>query len=306
MNVLCPSCQKMITVPDQYAGQTMKCPLCSHLFPAPVLPATNPPPMPVEPASTPATTATAVLPPLEPPTTAFTPGASSSKGDVYSFASPPVQTPLYPRSGVEPPARARADRDSGAPASQPSAVPPPPPPPGNYVHTRTIYISPNRVQWIAPVALGLVFLLMFATWVWKPGAEEETQSGWGTGIGHNFTLLGFFYLLFFLAAFAVALASVIVPRLQVSLPPWARPLWPWRSAIVGGLAFLALMFLVLEMLSGFGLERALGKDGYYLARRTFALDLTFLLFLAAIAGAALEFWLVVRKSRPLPKIDISW
>ena len=34
MNLLCPACQKMITVPDQYAGQTMKCPLCSQLFPA--------------------------------------------------------------------------------------------------------------------------------------------------------------------------------------------------------------------------------------------------------------------------------
>ena len=50
MNLLCPACQKMITVPDQYAGQTMKCPLCSQLFPAPVLPPANPLPPSVEPS----------------------------------------------------------------------------------------------------------------------------------------------------------------------------------------------------------------------------------------------------------------
>src|SRR6516225_9539516 len=107
MNLLCPGCQKMITVPEQYAGQTMKCPLCSHLFPAPVLPPANPPPMPVELSSVAATSPTTALPPLEPPTTAFTPRPSPSKEDVYSFSSPPVQTPPYPRSGVEPPARPR-------------------------------------------------------------------------------------------------------------------------------------------------------------------------------------------------------
>jgi len=32
MNLLCPNCQKMLTVPEQYAGQLMKCPLCSGNF----------------------------------------------------------------------------------------------------------------------------------------------------------------------------------------------------------------------------------------------------------------------------------
>ena len=302
MNLLCPACQKMITVPDQYAGQTMKCPLCSQLFPAPVLPPANPLPPSVEPSPSSAGAAqTVALPPLEPAPAPRNPASSSSKEDIYTFASPPAQTPPYPRPGAETSARVRAERE--APASQP---PTPPPPPGNYVQTRTIWISPRGVQWIAPVALGLVFLLMFFTWVWKPGPEEETQSGWGTGLGHNFTMLGFFYLIFFLIAFLVSLASVLVPRLDITLPDWARPLWPWRSAIVAGIAFLALMFFVLELLAGFGLEHAQGKELYYLVRRTFAVDLVFLLLLAAIAGALLEFWLVLRKSRPLPKIDISW
>ena len=39
MNLLCPNCQKMLTVPEQYAGQLMKCPLCSTNFTVPALPA---------------------------------------------------------------------------------------------------------------------------------------------------------------------------------------------------------------------------------------------------------------------------
>ncbi len=32
MNLLCPNCQKPLTVPEQYAGQPIRCPLCSGTF----------------------------------------------------------------------------------------------------------------------------------------------------------------------------------------------------------------------------------------------------------------------------------
>ena len=42
MNLLCPHCQKMLTVPDLHAGQMMQCPLCGNTFTAPALaPATE-------------------------------------------------------------------------------------------------------------------------------------------------------------------------------------------------------------------------------------------------------------------------
>src|SRR5262249_35588557 len=47
MDFLCPNCQKMLTVPDQYAGTKMKCPLCASTFTAPALappPSSGPPP----------------------------------------------------------------------------------------------------------------------------------------------------------------------------------------------------------------------------------------------------------------------
>jgi len=48
MNLLCPNCQKMLQVPEQYAGQLMKCPLCTGTFTVPALPQapTAPPPPP--------------------------------------------------------------------------------------------------------------------------------------------------------------------------------------------------------------------------------------------------------------------
>jgi hypothetical protein len=39
MDFQCPSCQKVLTVPDQYRGAVMKCPLCRNIFQAtPALP----------------------------------------------------------------------------------------------------------------------------------------------------------------------------------------------------------------------------------------------------------------------------
>ena len=38
MNLLCPNCQKPLTVPEQYAGQPMRCPLCAGTFTVPALP----------------------------------------------------------------------------------------------------------------------------------------------------------------------------------------------------------------------------------------------------------------------------
>jgi hypothetical protein len=42
MAFLCPSCQKMLTVPEQYAGQMMKCPLCGGTITVPAPPAGAP------------------------------------------------------------------------------------------------------------------------------------------------------------------------------------------------------------------------------------------------------------------------
>ena len=69
MNLLCPNCQKMLSVAEQYAGQTMKCPNCAGTFTVPAPPpgsftpgAPPPPPMPSFGSS--ASAPAAPLPPL--------------------------------------------------------------------------------------------------------------------------------------------------------------------------------------------------------------------------------------------------
>jgi hypothetical protein len=292
MNLLCPNCQKMLTIQDQYAGQLMKCPLCTNTFTAPSLPGATPPNPPPAPAvgSGPAA-----------------PAPTSPKEDVFSFAPtpspPPATEPSPPKSEPPPP----KPQETTAPVSVPA----------EYRHTATIWISPRVVPWVAPVALMLIFVLLFSTWIDWPGNSEGSQSGWGTGFGKHFSVLGLFYILLFLLTLVLALACLIVPRLQMALPPALQQLWPWRSAFVLGLVCLAYVFLVLEVLVGFGLESStkseiaavsanLGTPVYYALHRTFWLRLAVLAHTLALVGAALDFWLILRKNRPLPRIDISW
>ncbi|MBL8799658.1 MAG: hypothetical protein JNM56_37595, partial [Planctomycetia bacterium] len=67
MKLLCPTCQKPLEVPEQYAGQMMKCPLCNNTFTVPVLPqmpsAAPPPPPPPPPPPSPAFSAAPAGPP---------------------------------------------------------------------------------------------------------------------------------------------------------------------------------------------------------------------------------------------------
>src|ERR1700730_17866743 len=99
MNLLCPNCQKPLSVPEQYAGQPMRCPLCNGTFTVPALPQTSAPPPPPSPE-----------PRLAP----------SGAPDVYGLKAPGAAPPPPPP-------------DLDMPELPPSPVtgaPPPPPPPG--------------------------------------------------------------------------------------------------------------------------------------------------------------------------------
>src|SRR5262249_937155 len=170
MNLLCPNCGKMLTVPEQYAGQLMKCPLCAGTFTVPTLappPATTPSlPSDAAPSDHDSVLATAAMPSggrlLDSPT--LSPGPPPA--DVYGPAPHPPGSgppPLPPLPGAQAPPKPSALPRSQAPPTPPPPEPPtlPPPPPLGYAHSRTIWISPRVVPWIAPVALVLVFLLLF-------------------------------------------------------------------------------------------------------------------------------------------------
>src|SRR5262249_10366986 len=146
MNLLCPSCQKMLQVSEQAAGQQMRCPLCNNTFTVP--------PLPDAPSLTPS--------PPPPP-------APAPAAEVYPLADDP-HAPLQMLTADAPP-----------PVPSRAPVPPPPPPVvGDYTKLRSIVISPRVVPWIAPIALVVLFLLTFFPWI---SARGEGFNAWSLGFG---------------------------------------------------------------------------------------------------------------------------
>jgi len=294
MNLLCPNCQKPLTVPEQYAGQPMRCPLCSGTFTVPALPTPAAPPAP------------APLPPpsIAPPVPADTYGLKDPVAPPPPAAASPVsdlvleEVPLTSRApstftGGAPPSGPRPTFTEAQP-SYPSA-----PTPEGYQRKYTIWFSPKVLQYVAPVALFLVFVLMFFPWVgvYPGGVADAWQYGWQapfggysldsdvaedsppfpkytekgaektTAPGYNVLLI--FYLLVFIPTLLIALGCLALAFLPPhKLPPVAHPLLPWRWGIVAGLNLILLLFLVLQLVLGFSLVNNVlaGTDSEIAAR----------------------------------------
>jgi hypothetical protein len=345
MNLLCPNCQKMLTVPEQYAGQLMKCPLCNGTFTVPALPAapTAPPPP--------------------------TPGP-----EIFNFKEPIPPNPPTSAAPSLPP-----------PVTQPSAppVPPPPPPPlppGEYARKASIWFSPKVLQFVPGVAIVLIFILQLVPWVgvYAGSYAIATQNAWGTAFGPMFGVypaeendlkglfrftredelkkakdqkeeisdnrpttswLMIFYLLGFFFTGAITIVCVALPFLPLKLPPAVLVLLKWKWALA--LVFNLLLFfcLLLQLLVGFGMENGIkSAAAAELARRNKALEadkkepipklqqeavvsvasnvvqhttwlnLVIILHVLIIFTALLMFWLDQRETfnKPLPELTLRW
>lgn len=261
MDFRCPSCQKDLTVPDEYAGQLMKCPLCQNTFQAPALP---PPVAPSPPPSGPGTYS------VEPP--------------------PPAPPPEAPRK--------KKEKEKEAPA----APPPPPVPTGDYAHTRTLWISPRVVPWVAPAALLIAFLLTFFSWAYAGTALDHIAWGWGFSQGNALTILYLFMLLIALFASLAITVLRLVPGFKV--PAGLEQIWPWRAGVAALFALLGLFFLGMQLFVGFVPH---DPDLLPLLHTTPFVWLALLFQLVGAAGALLDFWLEVRgPGRPMPRLDLSW
>jgi hypothetical protein len=170
----------------------------------------------------------------------------------------------------------------------------------------TIPASPRIVPWIAPVGLALVFVLLFFPWVVDRSKPDVWQTGWGSGFGSAFSFLGSLHILVFLVALALAIAIAALARMDALVPAWVVELWPWRGGMVAAATFLSLVFFLLERLLGFGLESSVPPADLAALHRTFWMCLAFWLQVIALLGAFLEHWLAIRKSKPVPRIDVSW
>jgi hypothetical protein len=319
MNLLCPNCQKMLTVPEEFAGQLMKCPLCAGTFTVPGLPGTAAP-----------------SPPPQPEAETY-----SVRNDPQPPLSSSFSTPFPPQT--EP--------------AQPSSAPPPQTtlPLGEYAHIVTVNLRPNVLPWIAPACLLLIFLLQFFPWVglYPGGVPSVTQNAWQAAFGFytedgnlksdvvreakykpSASVLTIFYLLLFFPALVATVGSVVLGFLHLKLPPGVEKLLPWRWGIVAAANLILFFFLALQLLLGFSLdsryaewvdaqvksdskepkstEQQLMEDStrgkllqtdYHTAWLCFVV----LLHLTALVGAVLMFWIDRRGAhRPLPKLELRW
>jgi hypothetical protein len=216
------------------------------------------------------------------------------------------------------------------------------------------------LPWIAPVCLVLVFILLWFTWVkvspgpdplaWSSGAgaifgtgsadpDLEATALIGSAIKEaptvnpfaRVSVLGIFYfLLLLLVGLPVTIASVVLDRVHVKLPPGIQNAMPWRWGIVAAANVILLLLLILQLVVGFGMEsaytdwveknvrpesakttpeikvrdadRGMAKSALHYG---FALELVVLLQVVAVIGSASMFWLDRRgPNRPLPRLDV--
>jgi hypothetical protein len=334
MDFLCPNCQKMLTVPDQYADTLMKCPLCANTFQAPALPSRAPAP--------------AVVAPAAPP------------GNTYGLKEPP---PLPPMAPAPPPNKAAAPPKAPAPAKAP---PPPPPSTGDYQHRFSLTVRPDILQWVPVGALILVFFIQTFTnmvGMYPGGYPAYTQGVPWAAFGYYNTDLDwekmpeanksvpalkltkpltfdpsvfFYFFPLFPLALLLTVAAALLPRLPMTLPDLVERMKPYRWAIAAGVTLVAFLFFSIPVLfTGFSLENAVRREvhnldaikehqakasagdklvamaegsllGAQCLERTTWLRLSYLLELLAVIVSGLMFWVEWRGERPPPRLDVQW
>jgi hypothetical protein len=263
MRLICPHCMSGVTVPDDAAGKEAVCTNCGKSFPTPprhsasVVPDPAPPVAgSIEPART--------TPLPEPPTPAAPPGYREP-------TTPPKSS--SDGSGFLPTAPAEAASTAG------------------YTKSRGVTFYPNVVAWLPVAFLTLALALTFFPWtgIYVGGAAVYSQGPWSamvraTNPNHALAavakeaipvvivwqdkvrvtsdwLLMVPFLLCLILAFMLAwLDRVVGTRSPGVLPPPIARIWPSRYAIIAGLTVLALSFLVIQSIRGFGLERAVWQS----------------------------------------------
>jgi hypothetical protein len=322
MNLICPHCRQQVTVADNISGQTTSCPQCRGPFTVPL-----PPPLPSV-------------------------AASAPLGPMPEAAGPRVFT----EPAESPPAPA------WSPLSRPPAV-------GDYTRRLAIYFSPRVMVWLVPICFLAIFVLMFFPWAGVYGGSQYLvrQSGVQLAFGgytevkkdawqkmwrskkyldlsvdseaedENLPSLWSPMILvyFFLICLGVVgvVLFVILPQ---AAPAVADRLRPWRPLGFTLLSFLTLLFLGLQVLFGFPLEKRLTEkieksreehlkqakenaEGYKevqekidygvshsMLQHRLALKLVLLLNVLAMVGSLMEFALARRGLKPLPRLVLEY
>jgi hypothetical protein len=210
--------------------------------------------------------------------------------------APPPPPPQFPPVSPEP-------FYSGATAPPPPAPAAPPMPPGELTKCCTLVISPRVVPWIAPLGLGLVLLLTFLPWVpilglnaWN-SAFGDAPPGLFRRAGGSSLLLKL-YLIFLLLTLVLAIPSFLFSANLVPTPAGLSSLGPWRSLIVGVVAFLSFAFGFIEYVSPLFQH---GITPWLICWR-----ISTWVYFFVLIGFVLEFWLECRRQKNLPPPQIQF
>jgi hypothetical protein len=323
MRLLCPFCQKAITVPDSEAGKAVNCPECGQQFAAPQLytPATSTAPPPAPPAA-----------PVEPP-------ESATPTPVHeTYVTPPD---LGHTHATEPPDLPAMERELSG-----------------YGRMLSLPLDAKWIRWLPAAAFFLVFVLTFFPWngLYPAGYPAYTQNAWQGVLGwisaepvaddemkirdaleqHLHSSLWLLpYLLLLLPTLALAAAGPVMSLLKLKLPPNVEKIWQFRPAVLGGLALITLLFLLAQWATGFGLQRAVdelveehhsaskkeqntpekmqrwemrasAEKGQYHAKTTPWQRLALLLHLIGTIAVVGEAALLLRGRKAPPRVGVMW
>jgi hypothetical protein len=303
MNLLCPNCQKMLTVPEQYAGQLMKCPLCAGTFTVPALPsapAAPPPPVPDVHTHQP-----------EPP----------------SLTEPVDVMPEPHDGGAELPAGYRKTCTLTFSPKWLMWIP---------LGAVVLIFILQFLPWVGVYPGGVAAIYQGAWGAAFGSVTVDEDLGKGAPLKEEdvgVSILAIFYiLLFVILALPVTIGAAVVKFLPDKLPAGIRPILSWTWGIVAAVNVLVFFFLALQLLVGFSVESKFhetvtdkmkaDKDAkgaekkqqeaargaiMQMLHRTFWLRLAVCLHLLAIVCALLLFWVDRRGlRRPLPRLQLQY
>lgn len=327
MNLLCPMCQKMLTVSEQYAGQLMKCPLCGGTFTVPSLPAPSgpatipfkeepvppPPTYTVPPPSTSAAPETKTAPPPPPPPggyqTTFTVWFSPK---VMQFVPPAVLLIIlvltfFTWVQVAP---------GGVPVYKQNAW---------YVAFGTSTDDPDLPNSKDPNVNAVLA-------PYKPAKDPDPKKVYSEEPGFGGLMI--LYLLLFIPTLVVTAACLAVDFAPVQLPPNLQQLLPWRWGVAAVLNLLLFLLLILQAAMGFSLEAKVAAAAEERAKsvagsnpdtmktkeaevargaliqsvqRKWPLDAVGGLHVIGLLFTGLTFWASQRGTlRPMPKMEVMW
>lgn len=313
MRQICPNCQASLTIPDSDAGKSIPCSTCGQSF-------------------------------------------TVSQG----YTAPPSE----PLPSVVPPVLALpAPVVASASVAPPSATIPEPPPvkvatPEGYGHLCSLALNRKICEWLTPICFTLVFILSFVNWVglYPGGYSGYTQNGWQSlcammsvnpvselelnmeaklneRLYSTWWLLP--YVIFMIIGLILAWADRILKMMHAKLPPIVEIFWRYQPAILAACAGVTLFMIVIQSLSGFGVEKAatnlaeheLREDkakaktpeqiqrvemridairGVFHPETTIWLRFAILFHVLALAGIVGETVLIHRGSKPPPRIGVMW